>query len=98
MGKGTWSANLAIDSSSFSRYAGLFGHSAGLAIRNVAFGPSCSVTSSYSNSDDAFQGIIGLCIAGNRPCTIEDNVNMDRERLFHWGHSADCCLHLGGYL
>lgn len=42
--------------SSASVYAGLFGYSSGLTVRNVVFASSCSVTGSYSGSNDVYVG------------------------------------------
>ena len=75
-GQGHVISNLTINSS--SQYVGLFGYSKRLAIRNVILDSSCSITSSFSDSDDYVYlgGIIGYCGATNGPCTIENSVNM----------------------
>ena len=68
-------SNLAMNSS--SQFVGLFGYSKGATIKNVVLDSSCSVENSYSGSDGVHVGgIIGHCISDNRPCVIENNVNM----------------------
>ena len=49
-----------------SQYAGLFGYSGGMTIRNVILDSSCSITTSLSDSDNVFiGGISGRCEAKN---------------------------------
>ena len=74
-GQGHVISNLEMTSSSY--IVGLFGYSEGLTIKNVILDSSCSITSSYSGSDNAYiGGIIGYCITDNGTCTIENSVNM----------------------
>ena len=74
-GQGHVISNLKMTSSS-SEYIGLFGYSSGLSIRNAILDSSCSITSSYSGSNNAYVGVAGYCLANNAPCTIENSVNM----------------------
>ena len=74
-GQGHVISNLVMNSSSV--YAGLFGYSKGLTIRNVILDSSCSIASSINNFNKAYVGgFIGECEASSGPCTIENNVNM----------------------
>ena len=74
-GQGHAISDLTITSS--SQFIGLFGYSRGLTIRNVILDSSCSIASSYSDSDSVFVGgMIGYCKTDNGPCIIENNVNM----------------------
>ena len=70
-------SNLNMNSSS-SQYAGLFGYSEGLVIKNVILDSSCSITSAFNASGRVFAGgIICYCKKWNNwPCNIENNVNM----------------------
>ena len=55
-------------------YVGLFGYSEGLTIKNVILDSSCSITRSFSGSENAYVGgIIGEC---HGSCNIENSVNM----------------------
>ena len=94
-GQGRVINNLIMTSS--SQYVGLFGYSKGLTIKNVILDSSCSITSSYSGSSDAFIGeIIGYCWAISGPCTIENNVNMGSVTFSGDLSSGYYSLHLGG--
>ena len=74
-GQGHVISNLKMSSS--VQYAGLFGYSTRLTIKNIILDPSCSVASSLSGSNQIYiGGIIGYCRADNGPCTIENSVNM----------------------
>ena len=76
-GQGHMISNFSMTTSS-SQYAGLFGFSKGLTIKNVILDSSCSITSSFIDSfyDACIGGIIGNCYADSGPCTIENSVNM----------------------
>ena len=59
------------------QYTGVFGYSTGLTIRNVVIDSSCSITSSYSGSSNAYVGgTIGFLTGGTEACIIENIVNM----------------------
>ena len=58
-GQGHVVSNLNMTSS--SQYAGLFGCSNGLTIKNVVLDSSCSITSSFSSGWAYVGGIIGYC-------------------------------------
>lgn len=58
------------------RYVGLFGYSAGAAIRNIVVDSSCSITSFNHSWSTYVGGIIGKCEAEEMPCQIENTVNM----------------------
>ena len=76
-GQGHVISNLAMNSSSL--YVGLFGRSTGLTIKNVILDSSCSITSSFINTnyeDPGTGGIIGRFSESNEPCIIENSVNM----------------------
>ena len=92
-GQGHAIRNLAINSSS-SEYAGLFGYSTGLTIRNVILDSSCTITSSLDGSHNAFiGGFIGHCYANDGHFTIENSVNMASDSFTG---NISYCLHLGG--
>ena len=74
-GQGHMIRNLIMNTTS-SHYAGLFGYSTGLTIKNIILDSSCSIAGSNTYSDSNVGGIIGNCISDNGPCTIENNVNM----------------------
>ena len=94
-GQGHVISNLEMTSS--SQCAGLFGYSKGLAIKNVILDSSCSITSSFSDSGDAFiGGIIGRCEAKNGPCTIENSVNMGSVTFSGNVNGDGYHLYLGG--
>ena len=96
-GQGHVISNLEITSFLY-QYVGLFGYSTGLAIKNVIFDPSCSITSSYSSSgyeDSIFVGgIIGKCEPVYGACTIENSVNMGSVTFS--GDISDFDLYIGG--
>ena len=75
-GQGYAISNIVMNST--SQYVGLFGSSWGLTIRNAILDSSCSIKSSYSDSDDYVYvgGFIGEGYAYYGPCTIENSVNM----------------------
>ena len=92
-GQGHVISNLVMNSS--SRFAGLFGYSEGMAIRNVVLDSSCSIASSFCGSDDAFVGgFIGRYDPRNGPCIIENLVNM--ASVSFTGNIRNGYLHLGG--
>ena len=93
-GQGHVISNLSMNSSS-SQYAGLFGYSRGLSIKNVILDSSCSITSSFSESGYAYiGGIIGECNPIDGPCTIENSVNMGSVAFS--GNVSDKYLYIGG--
>ena len=81
-GQGHAISNLTASLSS-SEYAGLFGYSMELTIRNVILDSSCSVAYSYSPTYPYLGGIIGECYAYYGPCAIANSVNMGSVS-FHW--------------
>ena len=100
-GQGHKISNLAINSSA-TNYAGLFGSAECKDIKNLVLDSTCSVSSSSSVSSSfsvvAYAGgIIGLCIAGNETCRLENVVNMARvsitERL---PRPSEKSVHIGG--
>lgn len=76
-GQGHVVRNLVANSLSFYLF-GLFGNSDGTTIRNVVVDSSCSFSSSYVSSSYGgyVAGIMGGCNPVNRPCVIENSVNM----------------------
>ena len=58
-----------------SDYAGLFGYSRGLTIKNVVIDSTCSFSNSVNYLSVKIGGIIGYCSSEYSPCTIEDCVN-----------------------
>ena len=90
-GQGHVISNLKMDSS--SQYVGLFGYSEGLSIKNVILDSSCSIASSFNGSDSVLVGgLIGYCRSDDRPCIIENSVNMGSVTFSGNGNS----LYLGG--
>ena len=72
---------------STSQYKGLFGYSEGLTIRNVVLDSSCSFTSSYTNSYDAYLGsIIGYFLSKQYKCYNREHCEYG-SRHFYWEHS-----------
>ena len=89
-GQGHMISNLEMNSS--LEYAGLFGYSTGLTIKNVILDSSCSITSLFSGPNFAWVGgIIGWC---NGLCTIENSVNMGSVTFS--GNISSGSLYLGG--
>ena len=93
-GQGHTISNFNINST--TEYAGLFGYSTGLTIRNVVLDESCSILGSFiDNSSDAYTyvaGFVGNCIASAGSCAIENNVNMGSVTL----NGVNRQLHLAG--
>ena len=76
-GQGYTISNLTVTSS--GRYAGLFGLTYRLTIKNVVIDDSCSVASSNKAGTYAFiGGILGRCDPRDGLCDIENSVNMAR--------------------
>ena len=75
-GQGHTINNLKLNST--EKHTGLFGYSAGLAVKNFVMGASCSLENTYKSSDDSayFAGIIGECVSKEGSCIIENSVNM----------------------
>lgn len=59
-----------------SKYAGLFGYSKGVVIRNLVIDSSCSFTSTSNFTGAYVGGVIGECYANDDNCTFENSVNM----------------------
>ena len=94
-GQGHVISNLVMNSS--LEYAGLFGHSEGLTIKNVILDSSCSITSSFSDFGEAYiGGIIGRCYAENGPCIIENSVKMGSVVFNGIISSSYYTMYLGG--
>ena len=92
-GQGHGISNINMNSS--SKYAGLFGFSRGLIIKNVILDSSCSISSTFNGSDLVYTGgIIGECYAFSEPCTIENSVNM--ASVSFSGDTRSYYLYLGG--
>ena len=73
-GQGHVISSLTISAS--SPYAGLFGYSEGLTLRNVILDSSCSITCSHSSSSLTFvAGLTAFCYAVKQPCLIENLIN-----------------------
>ena len=70
-GQGHMISGLAVNTS--WEYAGLFGYSSGLAIKNVV-ADSFSVLGTKGPNDVYVGGIIGQCYSSDNPCIIENNV------------------------
>ena len=71
-GQGHTISNLVVNSSS-SQDVGLFGYSYRRTIKNIVLDSSCSIVSSYNNSNSVYVGgIVGMCY----DCVIENIVNM----------------------
>lgn len=93
-GRGHKISNLVIEST--SRYAGLFGYSTGITIRNLVIDESCTVTCTYeSNESVHVGGIIGYCTGKDGSCTIENSLNMANV-TFSGILSGSDNLYLGG--
>ena len=75
-------------------YAGLFGYSGGLTIKNVILDSSCSITSSFNSVLACIGGFIGECRGNDAPCTIENSVNMGSVTFS--GNASGGLLFLGG--
>ena len=80
----------------FIGYNRLFGYSEGLTIKNFILDSSCSITSLYRSSNNAYVGVAGYCLANDAPCVIENSVNM--ASISFIGNLSDSySLYLGGY-
>ena len=76
------------------QYSGIFGYSKGLTVRNVVIGPASSFTSSYTGSEKVCTGgIVGQCVPYEKPCIIENSVNM--ANIF-FNHDISGGLFIGG--
>ena len=61
------------------QYSGIFGYSKGMVVRNVVVGQGSSFTNSYTGTGiegACIGGITGYCTPSERPCIIENSVNM----------------------
>lgn len=58
-------------------YAGLFGYSFGMTLRNLVIDESCSYDKVFASgcTYDKFSSFVGLCYASYAPCIIENCVN-----------------------
>lgn len=57
-------------------YAGLFGYSNGLTIKNIVLDSSSSVVSTNTDANSFVGGLIGYCYSKKGACNIENCVNM----------------------
>ena len=73
-GQGHIIRNLTV--ATFSNYAGLFGYSDEVVIRNLVIDSSCSFTSTSNFTGAYVGGVIGECYANDANCTFENSVNM----------------------
>ena len=104
-GQGHVIRNLEVTHPAVFQYAGQFGYSKGMTVRNVVFDSTCKTesTGEYKNEypidkysfdkDTYIGGIMGYCISDERPCIIENVVNMGS---ISFNHNITANLYLGG--
>lgn len=92
-GQGHVISNFKMSTSSY-QYAGLFGYSDGLTLKNTVLGPSCSVASSINSQRAYVSGFIGYCVASKNHCRVESCVNM--ASITFSGNANTYSMHLGG--
>ena len=94
-GQGHVIANLELQTTSSA--ASLFGYSDGITIRNVVVDSSCSVATTFKSSGypTRIGGILGHCVGRNKPCTVENTVNMASFEYIET-LSSTTALHIGG--
>ena len=104
-GQGHTISNLKIDST--PQYAGLFGYSHNLVVKNVVMDSSCSFTTSYNSTKEGYVGSFIAFFQGfEGSCIVENSVNManlkfsgfvaDRRNLFIGG-IVGCISMMGKY-
>ena len=77
-----------------SKYAGLFGYSKGVVIRNLVIDSSCSFTSTSNFTGAYVGGVIGECYANDANCIFENSVNMGSATSS--GNFDDELVYVGG--
>ena len=91
-GQGHAIRNLTMTTS--SKYAGLFGYSKGVVIKNLVIDSSCSFTSTSNFTSAYIGGVIGECYANDDNCTFENSVNMGSATFS--GNFDDERVYVGG--
>lgn len=67
--------NLNMNSS--TEFAGLFGYSRGLTIRNLVLDSTCTIANAFDSIYQAYaSGAVSYCIPQDRACIVENSVNM----------------------
>lgn len=61
------------------QYSGLFGNARGATIKNLVIGESCVFNNTMTISSNVnFGGVVGMCQGTDKPCVVENVVNMGR--------------------
>ena len=92
-GQGHIISNLKINVS--TGYAGLFGYSDGMTVRNLVLDESCSI-SCYSHYQPSIGGLIGSCSGEKETCIIENCVNKASVSYTGNNSKAGYFTHIGG--
>lgn len=67
--------NLNMNSS--TEFAGLFGYSRGLTIRNLVLDSTCTIANAFNSIYQAYaSGAVSYCMPQDRACVVENSVNM----------------------
>ena len=77
---------------STGQYAGLFGYSEGMVVKNVVLGNGCSIKDSYDTGDVFMGAILGECNSNGR-CDIENTVSM---ATVTFDQTTNGTLYIGG--
>lgn len=91
-GQGHTITGLAVSTS--AQYAGLFGYSEGMIVKNVVLDNGCSIKSSHDTGDVFIGGILGECNSNGR-CDVENSVTMATTTF---DQSTNGTLYIGGFV